>query len=419
MDISRGDSIVKQKKIRRIIYGSIVLILVPVITYGLSRLKPAAPSVDDATTWKDSVKRGEMLVERRGLGTLIPEEIRWIPSTTQGRVEKRLVLPGAHVTPDTILVELSNPELEQQASDAELNLKAALADYENLRVTINNEVMNQQAVAAQVASDFKQATLQAEVDRQLNAEGLSPLLTVKLSTERANNLAVRNELEKKRLAIREESDKARLTSQRVVVDQRKAVFELRKRQLDELKVKAGVHGVLQVLAVEVGQQVAPGTNLVRVADPTKLKAEIRIAETQAKDVQIGQKATVDTRNGIIPGHVTRIDPAAVNGTRVVDIALDGALPQGAVPDLSVDGTIEIERVKDILYVGRPVNGQPNSTVGLFKLEDNGTYANRIQVKLGRASVNTIEVVDGLKVGDKVILSDMSAQDGQDRIRLKM
>ncbi len=417
MDISRGDTVIKQKRMRRITYGAAVVLLVPAITYGLSRLKPAAPTVEKGTLWFGTVKRGEMLRQVRGLGTLVPEEIRWIPATTQGRVEKRLVLPGTKVAADTILLELSNPDLEQSVQDAELSLKAAEADFANLKAQLDTDLVNQKASAATVSSDYHQARLQYEVDEELFKGGLQSELNLKKSKVRAEELATRDGLEKERLAIREQSVKARLASQQAAVDQRRSIYELRKKQLDALRVRAGVEGVLQQLAVEVGQQVAPGTNLVRVANPSRLKAEIRIAETQAKDLAIGQKAEVDTRNGVIPGHVSRIDPAAVNGTRLVDVALDGALPAGAVPDLSVDGTIEIERLPDVLYVGRPVNGQPNSTVGLFKVDANGVDAQRVQVKLGRSSVNTIEIVEGLRLGDTVILSDMSAQDGQDRIRL--
>ncbi len=417
MDIPR-ESQARQKKIRRTIYGLVLIASLVLVTVGLSRLKPASPSVDQATLLIDTVKRGPMLRQVRGLGTLAPEEIRWLPAATQGRVEKRLVLPGTQVKADTIILELSNPDVEQAYVDAELQLKAAEADSKNLRVQLDTDLLNQRAAAATVLSDYRQAKLQAEVDMQLAKEGLQSDLLVKKSALRAEELKTRNEIEDQRLAIREESVKARLAAQQAQVDQKRALYELRKKQLDSLKVRSGVDGTLQLLPVDVGQQVTIGTNLARVANPHRLKAEIRIAETQAKDVEIGQVASIDTRNGIVPGRVSRIDPSVQNGTRTVDVTLEGPLPPGAVPDLSVDGTIELERLTDVVYVGRPVQGQANSTVGLFKLTEDGKEAVRVQVKLGRSSVNTIEIVDGLKVGDRVILSDMSAQDAVDRIRLQ-
>jgi len=417
MDIPRED-IARKKKMRRIAYGVVGLLLFVGVTVALSRLEPAAPTVEAGTLYMDTVKRGPMLRNARGIGTLVPEEIRWIPAQTPGRVEQRLVLPGTVVKADTIIMVLSNPDLERDTLDAALQLKAAEADLANLRVQLDTELLNQQAVAATVQSDYNQARLQHEVNEQLGKEGLTSDLIVKQSRLRAEELKTRFDIEKKRLEIRAESVRARLAAQQAQLDQRSALYDLRKKQLDSLRVRAGVDGVLQLLAVEVGQQVQPGNNLARVANPHRLKAEIRIAETQAKDVQIGQRAEVDTRNGVVPGRVVRIDPAVQNGTRTVDVALEGALPPGAVPDLSVDGTIEFERLADVLSVGRPVQGQPNSTVTLFRLTGDGAYAERVQVKLGRTAVNTIEILDGLKVGDKVILSDMSAQDGVNRIRLR-
>lgn len=417
MDIPR-ESQVRKKRIRRTIYGLVFIAALVVTTVGLSKLKPAAPSVDKGTLLIDTVKRGLMLLQVHGLGTLVPEEIRWIPASTQGRVDKRLVLPGTTVKADTIILELSNPDVEQAYVDAELQLKAAEADLTNLRVQLNTDLLNQRAAAEQVLSAYRQAKLQADMDTQLAKEGLQSNLLLKRSLLVAQELKTRSEIEEQRLAIREESDKARLAAQQSQVDQKRALYDLRKKQLDSLKVRAGVDGVLQLLPVDVGQQVTIGTNLARVANPHRLKAEVRIAETQAKDIQIGQVAFIDTRNGIMPGRVSRIDPSVVNGTRTVDVVLEGPLPQGAVPDLSVDGTIEIARLPEVVYVGRPVQGQSNSTVGLFKVSEDGSEAVRVQVKLGRSSVNTIEIVDGLKVGDRVILSDMSAQDAVDRIRLQ-
>jgi len=417
MDIPRGEEVARNRRIRRIITGVIIVVGVVATTFALSRLKPAAPTVDRAVVMIDTVKRGELLRQHRGLGTLVPEDIRWIPATTQGRVERRLVQPGTHVKADTVLLELSNPELEQNLQDAELQLKAAEADQANLRKQLETELLNQRAQAATVQANYHEAKLQAETDAQLSKEGLTSELNYKKSKLRAEELATRNEIELQRVAVTADAARARLAAQQAQVDQRHALYELRKKQVEALKVRPGMDGVLQVLPVEVGEQVAPGTRLARVADPTRLKAEIRIAETQAKDVLIGQKAIIDTRNGVVEGHVSRIDPAVQAGTVTVDVAFDAALPAGARPDMNVDGTIEIERLQNVLYVGRPVQGQPNSTVGLFKLIEGGGEAIRVQVKLGRSSVNTIEILEGLVEGDQVILSDMSAQDNVDRIRL--
>ncbi|HTC67559.1 MAG TPA: HlyD family efflux transporter periplasmic adaptor subunit [Candidatus Acidoferrum sp.] len=417
MDIQRPSN-ARAKKIRRILYATVAVLLIAGVTYGLSRLRPAAPSVDRATVWTDEVKRGPMLREVRGLGTLVPEEIRWIPAQTESRVERIVVRPGAIVKPDTIILELSNPSLQRDALDAEYQLKGAEADYENLKVQVNSELLNQKAQAASVRSEYEQAHLQHDVDDKLHQEGLGADVTAKLSKVKDEQLAIRAQLEDQRTLIANDSAVARLAAQRAHVDQQRALYQLRRSELEALHVRAGIDGVLQLLPVDVGQHVTPGTNLARVADPKKLKAEIKIAETQAKDAMIGQKATIDTRNGIVSGHVSRIDPSVQNGTVTVDVAIDQPLPQGARPDLSVDGTIEIENLKDVLFVGRPVHGQSDSTVGIFKLDDDGTEATRVNVKLGRSSVNTIEIVSGLRVGDKVILSDMSAWDNFDRIRLK-
>jgi HlyD family secretion protein len=359
-----------------------------------------------------------MLREVHGNGTLVPEEIRWIPAQTEGRVAQIVLRPGARVQPDSLILVLSNPELERTSLDAELQLRAAEADSSNLRVQLESQLLNQRAAAAAMQADYRQAKLEAEMDEQLLKEGLTSDLNFKRSHMRAEGFATRNELEQKRLGIAADAVKAQLAAQQARVDQLQALSQLRKKQLNALRLRAGVSGVLQLVPVEVGQQVTPGANLARVADPTRLKAEIRIPETQAKDVTIGLKAAVDTRNGIVHGHVTRIDPAVQQGTRTVDVSLDGALPPGAVPDLSVDGTIEVERLADVLYVGRPVQGQPNAKVGLFKVVNGGKEAVLTTVQLGRSSVSTIEIVEGLKVGDQVILSDMSAWDAYKRVRLK-
>ncbi|HEV2492590.1 MAG TPA: HlyD family efflux transporter periplasmic adaptor subunit [Terriglobia bacterium] len=417
MDIARPSQ-ARKRRIRRIIYALIGVLVVVGTTVGLSHLKVAAPTVDAGTVWHDVVKRGPMVRDVRGIGTLVPEIIVWIPAVTDGQIIKRDVLPGAFVKPDTILVEMSDPILEQSLADSEYQVKAAQADYDSLKVKLETALLDQRSTAATVASQYHQDRLQAEVDEKLAADGLLSNLTLQLAQVKAQESATRNELEQKRLGVDAEDERAQLAAQQAKVDQLKALYNLKKSQVDQLRVKAGMNGVLQLLPVEVGQRVTAGTNLARVSDPTRLKAEIKIAETQAKDVAIGQQAEIDTHNGVIPGHVIRRDPSAVNGTVTVDVHLDGPLPQGAVPDLSVDGTITLERLADVLYVGRPAFGQPSSTITLFKYEPGERYADRVQVKLGRASVNNVEILGGLKVGDEVILSDMSRWDGVDRIKLE-
>ncbi len=417
MDIQRPSN-ARAKKIRRIVYGTVAILLVGGVTFGLSKLRPAAPSVDKATIWPDEVKRGPMLREVHGLGTLVPEDIRWIPAQTDSRVERWILRPGAIVKPDSIIMELSDPTLQREALDAEFQLKGAEADFANLKVQVDSDLMNQKANEAAVRSDYEQARLQHDVDEKLYKEGIGSDHIRNLSRVKEEQLAIRLKLESERTGVAADSAKARLAAQQAKIDEQKALYQLKKSQVGALHVRAGINGVLQLVPVDVGQHVTPGTNLARVADPKKLKAEIKIAETQAKDVTIGQKATVDTRNGVVKGHVSRIDPSVVNGTVTVDVAISDPLPNGARPDLSVDGTVELENLTDVLYVGRPVHGQADSTIGIFKIIDDGAEAVRVNVKLGRSSVNTIEVVQGLKVGDKVILSDMSAWDNFDRIRLK-
>ena len=417
MDIQRPSN-ARAKKIKRIVYGTVALVLVGGVTYGLSKLRPAAPSVDRATVWPDEVKRGPMVRDVHGLGTLVPEDIRWIPAQTDSRVERWVLRPGAIVKPDSIIMELSDPTLQREALDAEFQLKGAEAEYANLKVQVDSDLMNQKANEAAVRSDFEQAHLQHEVDEKLFKEGIGSDHVRNLSRVKEEQLAIRLKLETERTAVAADSAKARLAAQQAKIDEQKALYQLKRSQVDALHVRAGINGVLQLVPVDVGQHVTPGTNLARVADPKKLKAEIKIAETQAKDVTPGQRASIDTRNGIVGGHVSRIDPSVVNGTVTVDVTIDDPLPLGARPDLSVDGTVTLENLKDVLFVGRPVHGQPDSTIGIFKIIDDGSEAVRVNVKLGRSSVNTIEIVQGLKVGDKVILSDMSAWDNFDRIRLK-
>ena len=401
-------------------FGVVGVIVIGVVSVVLARLKPAAPTVERATVWVDTVKRGPMVREVRGLGTLVPvdEARRLIPAVTQGRVERIVIRPGATVEPDTIVLELSEPTLQQSLSDAEQQMRGAEADYKSLEARLESERLNQRSEAAAVEADYRAAQLQKEVDENLAKEGLVGEHVRRTSAVRAESLATRNKIAQENLAVAEKNVKAQLLAQQARIDQLRSLYGLRREQVDQLKVRAGMVGVLEQITVNVGQQVSPGTNLARVADPTRLKAELRIAETQARDLTIGQKAKVDTRNGIIDGTVIRIDPAAQQGTVTVDVQLVGELPRGARPDLSVDGTIELERLDNVLFVGRPAFGQEQSTVGLFKLDPTTGEATLAQVQLGRSSVNTIEVLGGLGEGDQVVLSDMSAWDQFDRIRLR-
>ena len=416
MDVPR-EGARKQRIIRRAIVITLVVIAVPAITYSLSRLKPAVPSVESSTLWMGKVERGPMLRQVRGLGTLVPEEILYIPAINEGRVEKILLRPGAEVQPNTLILILANPELELAAEDLRWQVKAAEANMTDLRVKLETAKLDLRSAVARVESEFVQAKLKAERDVALGKEGLTPDLTVKLSQAAADEAGKRFVIDQKRLEISGSSAEAQIASQQVQIEKLRAAYGLKLKQVDGLKIRAGAKGVLQQMAVEVGQRVLPGAQLGKVAQPEHLKAEIKIPETQAKDVVIGQPAQVDTHNGIIPGRVVRIDPAAINGNVTVDIHLEGGLPQGARPDLSVDGTVELERLQDVLFVQRPVFGQPNSLIGIFKVSPDGKEANRIQIRIGRVSVQTVEIVEGLKIGDKVILSDMSAWDDRDRLRL--
>jgi HlyD family secretion protein len=417
MDILRPDNS-RAKKIKRIVYAVLAILLTGGVTIGVSRLRPAPPTVDRATVWTDEVKRGSMLLEVHGLGTLIPEDIRWIPAQTNSTVQRIVLRPGAIVHPNSIILELNDPQLQRDLLDAQYLLKGAQADYANLKVQVNSQLMNQKSTEASVRSDYEQAKIQHEVDDKLAKEGIGSDVTAKLSKVKEEQLAIRLQLETERTRVTTDSATAQLAAQEAKVEQQQALYNLKRSQYDALHVRAGIEGVLQLVPVEEGQQVAPGANLARVADPRKLKAEIKIAETQAKDVVIGQKASIDTRNGVVPGRVSRIDPSVQNGTVTVDVAITGPLPEGARADLSVDGTIEIENLNNVLYVGRPVNGQSGSTIGLFKLVDDGSEAARVNVKLGKTSVNTVEILQGLQPGDKVILSDMSQWDKFDRVRLR-
>jgi HlyD family secretion protein len=417
MDIARPE-LKRKKMIRRYVYAGAAVVAAVFVTAALARLKPAAPSVDRSTIWTDTVKRGPMLRDVRGLGTLVPETIQVIPAATQGRVAKRFVLPGTAVKASTVILVLSNPQLQQETLDAQYQLKGAQAAYEQTKAQLQNDLMDKRTQAANISSQFRSAQLQYQADEKMFTSGVGAEVTAKKSQVAAEELAKENALAQEEVQTFANSINAQLAVQQANIDQKQALYALKKSQLDDLNVRAGIDGVLQELDVDVGQQVAQGAVLAKVAQPTQLKASLQIAETQAKDIELGQKASIDTHNGIIPGHVMRIDPAVVNGTRTVDVKLDGPLPPGAVPDLSVEGTIELERLADVLYVGRPVHGDPDSTVGLFKLTDGGSEAVRVPVELGRASVNNIEILKGLKNGDQVILSDMSAYDNYNRVELK-
>jgi HlyD family secretion protein len=418
VDIVRPE-IKRKKKMRRIMYIAAGVVLIPLVTYALSRLKPAAPSVDSGTIWTGTVKRGPMLREVRGLGTLVPETIRLIPAATDGQVQQRYLLPGTPVKANTIIFDLVNPQLQQEELDAEYQLKGAQAAYDQTKAQLQNQLMDKRTLAASISSQYRTSEMVKQTKEELGANGLAPELDVKTAQVQAEELAKENDLAQKEVEIFQSSIEAQLAVQEATVNEKRAMYQLKKSQMDQLHIRPGIDGMLQELDVEVGQKVTMGTVLARVAQPTHLKAQLKIAETQAKDVVIGQKASVDTHNGVIAGRVTRIDPAVVNGTVTVDVGFDGELlPPGARPDLSVEGTVEIERLADVLYVERPVHGEANSTVGLFKVVDDGKEASRVQVQLGRSSVNTVEILKGLEIGDKVILSDMSAWDNYDRVQLK-
>ncbi len=416
MDVTRPSQ-ARKKKIRRIAIAAGGLVGLLLITLGLARLRPAAPRVDKATVWIDAVKRGQMLRQVRGIGTLVPEEVRWIPAATDGRVERIRIQPGTMVTADSVILDLSNPEVEQAVLQADAEMRAAEAQAIELKVRLESQRLDQQAAVARVESEYTQARMQTEVDEQLAERGLIATITLKTSQTRADEARKRLDIEQKRLEISGESVVAQVAVQQAVVEQRRAMARLRRSQLEGLRVRAGMDGVLQQVPAEVGQRVTPGTNLARVAQPGRLKAVVKIAETQARDLVPGQKATIDTRNGVVAGHVSRVDPGAQNGTVTVDLALDGALPKGTRPDLTVDGTIELERLENVLYLGRPAQGQVEGLLGLFVLEEGTSEAVRRKVRLGRASVNTVEIVEGLKEGDRVVLSDTSAWDAFDRIHL--
>jgi HlyD family secretion protein len=422
MDIARPD--LKEKKKRRLaIWAGAAVVIVAVAVVAVARLKPAAPTQDRSAIWTDTVKRGPMIRQvRASTGSLVPREdsIELIPAQTEATVVRIRVLPGTEVTPDTILLDLADPQLEQLLLNAQLALKAAEADYKSLQATLQSTLMDKKTAAAEVNSNYTQDQLQAQTDKALFDLGVISGLQYTKSKSTADQLNTQHQLSQEQLEVNQKAIEIQLASSQTKVDQAKALLGLYQKQAQALEVRAGISGTLAPLAtpLQVGQHVTAGTSVAEVIQRDKLKAALKIAETQSRDVQIGQPASIDTHNGIIPGRVTRIDPAVQNGTVTVDVELLGPLPQGARPDLSVDGTIDLERMKDVLYVGRPALGNENSTLSLFKVDPDGKGATRVPVKVGRASVNEIQVLDGLKEGDTVILSDMSRYDNVDRVRLE-
>jgi multidrug efflux pump subunit AcrA (membrane-fusion protein) len=419
MDIARPEFKL-QKRRRQIVLFGLGALLVVAVSVGVMRLKPAAPSVERGTVWTDVVKRGSMLRQVRGPGSLIPaqEAVRQIPAETEATVVRIRVLPGTQVQADTVLLEMSNSQVEQAAVDAQLQLKAVEAEYQSLRVGLDSNLMTQKAGAATVNADYSQAQRQADTDKALYELGVISGLAYKSSKEKADELTTRNDLEGQRLAINKKAIETQLAQEQAKVDQARTLAALKQKQLDALRVRAAISGVLVDLPMQVGQHVQPGAMLAKVVQPEHLMAALKIAETQARDVQFGEPASIDTHNGLISGTVMRVDPAVQNGTVTVDVKLTGELPRGARPDLSVDGTIDLERLDNVLYVGRPAFGQEDSTISLFKLDTDGKEAIRVPVKVGRESVNSIQIFEGLHEGDTVILSDMSRWDKTDRIRLE-
>jgi len=421
MDIIRPD--IKKKKLRRnIIWGAVAAVVVAAAAIGVFRLKPAIPTVDASTIWPDTVKRGDMIRQVRGLGTLVPREdsIQLIPAQTDATVVRIRVLPGTEVTPDTILMDLSDPQLQQELLTAQLQLKQAEADYKSTQATLESTLMDKKTAAAQVDADYTQDELQAQTDKQLYQLGVISGLAYHKSKSTADQLTTQHQLSQEQLDVNQKAIEVQLASAQTKIEQAKALLDLYQKQSDDLEVRAGISGVLQPLAtpVQVGEHVTAGTSVAEVVEPNKLKAALQIAETQAHDITLGQPAEIDTHNGIVDGHVTRIDPAVVNGTRTVDVSLDGPLPPGAVPQLSVDGTIDLERLHNVLYVGRPAFGNENSTISLFRIDPDGKTATRVQVQVGKASTTQIQILGGLKEGDRVILSDMSRYDNTDQVRLE-
>ena len=420
MDIVRDESVKRKKRRKQVILTVGAVIAVLGITLGVSRLKPAAPGVEYGTIWPDTVKRGSMLRQVRGLGSLvpIPEDVRLIPAETDVRVERILILPGTPVKPDSLIMELSNPQVVQETVSADLDMKSAAAEYHNTKAKVDSDLMTLKAGEATVDAEYENAKRDAAANRELAKIGVLSDSALKASLAKEKEMATRHRIEQDRIAESTKAVDTQLAVQQANIEQKRALAGLKHRQLDALKVRAGITGVLQELPVQVGQRAAQGAILAKVVQPDHLKAELKIPETQAKDIVIGQPAEIDTHNGVVKGTVSRIDPAVLNGTVTVDVKLDGPPPKGARPDLSVDGTITLERLDNVLYVGRPAFGQEKSTVSMFKMDPDGKSATRTPVELGRSSVNTIEIIRGLKEGDQVILSDMSRWDANDHIRLE-
>ena len=410
--------IAKQKRIRRIVAGSVATVAFLGIAWAVSRIEPAAPAVDAAVVFTDAVKRGQMVRQVRGIGTLVPETVVVIAASDSGRVERRFIQPGQAVGPETVLLELSSPQVEQEYLEAAAQLREAQADLADLQAQLEDQRLTQESVTADVEGQFLQAKAQHDADLELSRSGLTDRVTLMKSRVAMEQLKKRLQLERAREDARNPSVEAQLEAQQARIEQMEALVVLREQKVDRLSVRSGLDGVLQMMDVEVGQLVAPGDELARVSDPTHLKAELKIPETLVNDVAVGQRADVDTRNGVIEGVVSRIDPAAVEGTVLVDVRLRGEMPRGARPDLGVDGTIELERLENVLHVGRPIHAREESLMELFRLEGDQTHASRVQVQVGKVSVSTIEIRSGLTDGDKVVLSDMSAWDAYDRIRLE-
>lgn len=417
MDIIREQ---KPKKNKRIIQVSAVIVALILVTIGLRSLEPAAPSVDRATVWMDTVQQGTMVRQVRGPGTLVPENNRLITAVTAGRIEQRYMLAGAEIDSFTVILRLSNPDVEIQLLLSQQQLSQAEAGLITLRSTLQTQRLTQQGLVAQTRTLFLEAQRVFDQNRRLYERNPDLVAQAELdrSREQAEELEVRLQIEKDRLRVIEGSTQEQIDAQETQVHRLRAIVQFNAERLASLEVRAGVSGVLTELPVQDGEWVQAGGTLARVVQPGRLKAEIRIPQTQAQDIVVGQVAYIDTRNDTIEGRVTRIDPAVQSGTVTIDVTLPENLPRSARTDLSVDGTVVIERLDDVIYVGRPAFGQANSRVGIFKLVDDGKYAERVNVQLGRSSVNEIEVVDGLQPGDVVILSDMSQWDGFDRVRLK-
>ncbi len=421
MDIARPD--IRKKKLRRqIVVLALVAIGVTAAAWAVMRLKPAVPSVDASVVWPDTVKRGDMVVQVRGLGMLVPREesIQLIPAQTDATVIRILVLPGTKVNPETVLMDLADPQLQQQLLNAQLAVKQAEADYKSLNATLNSTIMDKKSTAAQVNAQYSQAQLQSNTDKQLYSLGVISGIQYNQSKNNAEQLTAQHQISVEQLDVNQKAIEVQMASAQTKIDQAKAQLALYQSQEDALHVKAGISGVVASLPtpLQVGQHVTAGTSVAEVIDPRQLKAALQIAETQAHDILIGQPAEIDTHNGVVPGHVTRIDPSVLNGTRTVDVTMDGPLPAGAVPQLSVDGTIDLEHLHDVLYVGRPAFGNPDSTITLFRYDADGKTATRVQVKVGKASVTQIQIINGLKEGDRVILSDMSRYENTDKVRLE-